>query len=52
MYGESQNGFRKARRGEDNMYVLGELIERLKRDAKRMYIAFLDIEKAYDRVGK
>ena len=39
VYGENQNGFRKARRDEDNIYVLCELIERLKKEQKRMYIA-------------
>ena len=50
--GEEQNGFRKDRRAEDNIYVINEMIERKKRDGDRVYMAFLDIEKAYDRVNR
>jgi hypothetical protein len=50
--GEEQNGFRMKRRGEDNMFVVREVIERLKKDGKKGYFAFLDIEKAYDRVDR
>jgi hypothetical protein len=50
--GEEQNGFRMNRRGEDNMYVVREVIERLKKDGKKGYFAFIDIEKAYDRVDR
>ena len=56
VYGENQNGFRALRRGEDNsyiyIYVISEMIERVKKEGKRVYIAFLDIEKAYDRVDR
>jgi hypothetical protein len=50
--GEEQNGFRMKRRGEDNMFVVREVIERLKKEGKKGYFAFLDIEKAYDRVDR
>ena len=50
--GEEQNGFRKGRRAEDNMFVVNELIERKKRDGEKLYLGFLDIEKAYDRVNR
>ena len=50
--GEEQNGFRRDRRGEDNMFVVIEMIERMKKDGKKGYMAFLDIEKAYDRVNR
>ena len=49
---DEQNGFRMNRRGEDNIFIVRELIERCKRDNKRGYFAFLDIEKAYDRVNR
>ncbi len=52
VFGEEQNGFRYDRRAEDNIYVVNELIERMKRDGKKVYLAFLDIEKAYDRVDR
>ena len=49
---EEQNGFRSDRRGEDNLFIVRELMERCKRENKRSYFAFLDIEKAYDRVNR
>ena len=42
VYGENQNGFRALRRGEDNMYVISEMIERVKKEGKRVYMAFLE----------
>jgi hypothetical protein len=33
---------------EDNIYAANEMIGRMKRDGKKVYLAFLDIEKAYD----
>ena len=50
--GEEQNGFRRDRRGEDNIYIMRELIDRHNREKKTLYIGFLDIEKAYDRVNR
>ena len=50
--GEEQNGFRSDRRGEDNLFVVREVIEKLRKRGKKGYIAFLDIEKAYDRVNR
>ena len=49
--GEEQNGFRKYRRGEDNIYVIREIIDKHNRENVPLYLAFLDIEKAYDRVN-
>ena len=50
--GEEQNAFRRDRRGEDNMYVVNELIERARMNRKKYYFAFLNIEKVYDRVNR
>ncbi|KAF2350125.1 Reverse transcriptase domain [Trinorchestia longiramus] len=50
--GEEQNGFRRDRRGEDNLFVVSEVIERKRKENKKVYLAFLDIEKAYDRVDR
>ena len=49
---EEQNGFRKDRRGTDNLYIIREIIDRAKKDKKKYYLAFLDIEKAYDSVNR
>ncbi|KAF2355531.1 Reverse transcriptase domain [Trinorchestia longiramus] len=50
--GEEQNGFRRDRRGEDNLFVVSEVIERKRKENKKVYLAFLDIKKAYDRVDR
>ena len=49
---EEQNGFRMNRRGEDNLFIVREIIEWCNRESKKGYVAFLDIEKAYDRVNR
>lgn len=50
--GEEQNGFRKDRRGEDNIYVIRELIDIYRKRDKKLILAFLDIEKAYDKINR
>ena len=47
--GEEQNGFRKC---TDNIFILGEVIDKTRRTKKGVYIAFLVIEKPYDRVNR
>ena len=49
--GEEHNGFRRDRR-EDNIYAMNELIGRMKKDDKIIYIAFLNIENSYGRVNR
>ena len=49
---DEQNGFRKNRRGEDNIFIVRELLDACKRENRKGYFAFLDIEKAYDRVNR
>ena len=49
---EAQNGFRRKRRGEDNIYVVSQLIENWIRTGSKGYLAFLDVEKAYDKVNR
>ena len=50
--GEEQNGFRKDRRGEDNMFIIREVIDLYKRENRELYLVFLDIEKAYDKMNR
>ena len=50
--GEEQNGFRVDRRGEDNIYIIREIVEKFQREKKQLFLAFLDIEKAYDKVNR
>ena len=52
MLGEIQGGFRRGRRTEDNLFILGRLIEMVKGRKEEIFVAFLDLEKAYDRVNK
>ena len=52
LIGEEQNGFRKDRRGTENLYVLKELIEKAGKENKQLYCMFLDIEKAYGTVNR
>ena len=37
--------------GEDNMFLIIEVLERIKGDGKKGHMALLDIDKAYDRVN-
>ena len=50
--GEEQNGFRADRRGEDNIYILGEIIENARSKGNQVFLAFLDVEKAYDSLNR
>ena len=50
MLGEIQCGFR--RRTEDNLFILERLIEMVKGRKEEIFVAFLDLEKAYDRVNR
>ena len=50
--GEEQGGFRKDRRGTDNLYIVKEIIEHARKSNKKYYVVFLDIEKAYDTVDR
>jgi hypothetical protein len=59
IFGELQNGFRKKRRAQDNLFVLDTLLYKtkwseLKKEDKNkeLFIALLDITKAYDRVNR
>ena len=49
---EEQNGFRKNRRGTENVYILKELIEEAGKENKQLYCMFLDTEKTYDTVNR
>ena len=49
--GEIQGGFRRGRRTEDNLFMLERLIEMVKGRKEEIFVAFLDMEKAYDRVN-
>ena len=50
--GEIQGGFRRGRRREDNLFMLERLIEMVKGRKEEIFVEFLDMEKAYDRVNR
>jgi hypothetical protein len=50
--GEMQNGFRKGRRGEDNLFILTSAIEIARGQHKGLITCFLDCSKAYDRISR
>lgn len=52
VWGEEQNGFRRGRGGIDNLYILKEVIERSAKLGKKLYLTFLDLERAYDTVNR
>ncbi|XP_064475740.1 uncharacterized protein LOC135389635 [Ornithodoros turicata] len=47
---EAQNGFREDRSGSDNLFIITQLIELSLQSGQELYVAFLDLEKAYDAV--
>ena len=50
--GESQNGFRKDRSGEDSAFVLHTILWKAAAKQKKTHLAFLDVAKAYDTVDR
>ena len=50
--GEEQSGFRKGRSCADQIFVLRQVCEKMKEKKKRVFVAFMDLEKAYDRVER
>ena len=52
MLGDIQGGFRMGRRTEDNLFMLERMIEMAKVRKDCLFVAFIDMEKAYDRVNR
>ncbi len=50
--GYVQGGFRRNRRTEDNLFVLERIIEINRERGGALFLGFLDLEKAYDRVNR
>ena len=49
---EAQGGFRKGRSCTDQLFTIRQLSEKMIEKNKRMVVACVDLEKAYDRVGR
>ena len=52
MLGVIQGGFRRGRHTEDNLFMLERLIEMVKGRKEYIFVAFPDMEKAYDRANR
>ena len=52
MLGDVQVFFRRERRTDDNLFMLERIIEMAKVRKGYLYVAFIDMEKAYDRVNR
>ena len=52
MLGDVQGDFRRGRRTEDNLLMLERMIEMAKVRKECLFVAFIDMEKAYDRVNR
>ena len=52
MLGDIQGGFRIGRRTEDNLFMLERMIEMAKVRKDCLFVDFIDMEKAYDRVNR
>ena len=51
-FGDIQTGFRRDRRVEDNLFILGRLREVAEIEGRDVVLCFLDLQKAYDRVSR
>ncbi|KAK4702970.1 hypothetical protein P7C70_g3251, partial [Phenoliferia sp. Uapishka_3] len=49
---DSQGGFRRGYRTENNMFILHAALQRAKKDKKDVFVAFVDLQKAFDTVSR
>ena len=49
---DNQFGFIKGRQTSDAIFALKQVMEKYREKEKGLYVAFIDIEKAYDRVPR
>ncbi|KAK4700299.1 hypothetical protein P7C70_g5950, partial [Phenoliferia sp. Uapishka_3] len=49
---DSQGGFRRRHRTENNMFILHAAIQRAQVDKKDVHVAFVDLQKAFDTVSR
>ena len=52
MLGDILGGFRMGRRTEDNLFMLERMLEMANVRKDCLFVAFIDMEKAYDRVNR
>ena len=49
---DEQGGFRSGREYVDQIFTREQISEKAREKTRRMYVGFMDLEKAYDRVNK
>ena len=49
---EMQNGFRRGRRGEDNLFILTSAIECARTHQETLKCVFVDAKEAHDRINR
>ena len=52
MLGDIQGDFRRGRRTENNIFIMERMIEMAKVRKECLFVAFIDMEKVYDRVNR
>jgi hypothetical protein len=52
LFVEEQNGFRKGRSCEEHIFSLSNIIEHQLNQNQHAYVAFIDMEKAFDKVNR
>ena len=52
LLGEMQYGFRRGRSTTDGLFILSPIIERAQKLGKKVYLIFLDLKKAFDKVWR
>ncbi len=52
LYAEEQNGFRQKRSCSEYIFTLSTILRNRKSQNKSTFLAFLDVEKAFDRIDR
>ena len=52
IYSDFQFGFRAEHRTTDSIYILNEIMSQYRKSNKKLYVAFIDFHKAFDKVWR
>ncbi len=52
LYAEEQNGFRQKRSCSEHIFTLSTILRNIKSQNKSTFLAFLDAEKAFNRIDR
>ena len=50
--GDEQGGFREGRKCVDQIFCLRNVVEKYLEKNKEVFVAYMDLEKAYDRINR